>query len=71
MTGRQIIFMNLLFVGAIINVVLNYLLIPIYGINGAALASMVSLATWNLTMVYFVKREFGFYTFYIPFIKRK
>ena len=71
MTGRQIIFMNLLFVGAIINVVLNYLLIPIYGVNGAALASMVSLSTWNLTMVYFVKREFGFYTFYIPFIKRK
>jgi len=71
MTGRQIIFMNLLFFGAIINVVLNYLLIPIYGVNGAALASMVSLSTWNLTMVYFVKREFGFYTFYIPFIKRK
>jgi len=71
MTGKQVIFMNVLFFGAIINVLLNFLLIPKYGINGAALASMISLSTWNLTMVYFVKREFGFYTFYIPFVNRK
>ena len=70
MTGRQVVFMNILFVGAIINVVLNLILIPKLGIEGAALASMISLSTWNLTMVYFVKRDFGFYTFYIPFIKR-
>ena len=72
-------FMNILFAGACINVALNYLLIPsdnlfsefgVSGINGAALASMISLSTWNLAMVYFVKREFGFYTFYIPFIKK-
>jgi O-antigen/teichoic acid export membrane protein len=78
MTGKQVIFMNILFAGAGINVALNYLLIPsdnlfsefgVSGINGAALASMISLSTWNLAMVYFVKREFGFYTFYIPFIK--
>ena len=62
--------MNILFVGAILNLVLNYLLIPKMGIEGAALASMISLSTWNLVMVYFVKREFGFYTFYIPFIKK-
>ena len=71
MTGRQVIFMKVLFFGAIVNVILNYLLIPEVGIEGAALASMISLSTWNLTMVYFVKKEFGFYTFYIPFIKRK
>ena len=70
MTGKQVVFMNLLFFGAIINIVLNYLLIPIYGINGAALASMVSLSTCNLSMVYFVKKEFGFYTCYLPFIKK-
>ena len=70
MTGKQIIFMNILFVGAIVNVLLNFLLIPKFGINGAALASMISLSMWNLIMVYFVKREFGFYTFYIPFLKR-
>tara|TARA_B100000795_G_scaffold195831_1_gene149963 strand:- start:1168 stop:2499 length:1332 start_codon:yes stop_codon:yes gene_type:complete len=70
MTGKQVVFMNILFCGAIVNVVLNLFLIPKFGINGAALASMISLSLWNLIMVYFVKREFGFYTFYIPFIKR-
>jgi O-antigen/teichoic acid export membrane protein len=70
MTGKQVIFMNVLFVGAIVNVLLNFFLIPKFGINGAALASMISLTMWNLIMVYFVKREFGFYTFYIPFLKR-
>ena len=70
MTGKQVIFMNVLFVGAIVNVLLNFFLIPKFGINGAALASMISLSMWNLIMVYFVKREFGFYTFYIPFLKR-
>jgi O-antigen/teichoic acid export membrane protein len=78
MTGKQVMFMNILFAGACINVALNYLLIPsdnlfaefgVTGINGAALASMISLSTWNLAMVYFVKREFGFYTFYNPFSK--
>ena len=70
MTGQQVIFMNVLFLGAIVNVLLNFFLIPKFGINGAALASMISLSMWNLIMVYFVKREFGFYTFYIPFLKR-
>ena len=69
MTGRQVIFMNVLFVGAIINISLNYFLIPIYGIEGAAIASMSSVIFWNLTMVYFVKKEFGFLTIYNPFKK--
>ncbi len=70
MTGKQVIFMNILLVGAIVNVSLNFFLIPKFGINGAALASMISLSTWNLIMVYFVKRELGFYTFYFPILKR-
>ena len=61
------------------NVFLNLILIPdsnplsgfgISGINGAAFASMCSLSLWNLSMVLVVKRKFGFYTFYLPFLKR-
>ena len=70
MTGHQNIYSIILLIGAILNVGLNFILIPIYGINGAAIASMSSLAFWNLSMVVFVKRKLGFYTFYIPFIKR-
>ena len=71
MTGRQVIFMKVLSAGAVINIIMNYLLIPIYGIQGAAIATMSSVIFWNLTMVYFVKKEFGFLTIYIPFSKKK
>ena len=67
MCGKQVIFMNVAVIGSIINIVLNFSLIPIYGINGSAIATMVSLVVFNLLLVYYVKREFGFYTFYIPF----
>ena len=79
MTGKQLVFMKILIAGAIINVGLNYLLIPesnplsefgISGINGAAIASMCSIVFWNLSMVLVVKKQFGFLTFYIPFGNR-
>ena len=71
MTGREVIFMKILFIGAIINIGLNYYLIPIYGIEGAAFASLISIVFWNLIMVYYVKKEFGFSTIYIPFSLNK
>ena len=70
MTGNQNIYAKILLFGAILNVALNLILIPKYGINGAAIASMFSLIVWNLSMVLVVKKKFGFYTFYIPFIKK-
>jgi Na+-driven multidrug efflux pump len=79
MTGNQNIYGAILLLGALINVGLNLILIPesnplsdygIRGINGAAFASMCSLSFWNLSMVLVVKKKFGFYTFYIPFLKR-
>jgi O-antigen/teichoic acid export membrane protein len=69
MCGKQVIFMNVAIVGSLVNIILNLSLIPIYGIDGSAIATMISLIVFNLLLVYFVKREFGFYTFYIPFKK--
>lgn len=70
MTGKQVVFMKILFTGAILNVILNYFLIPIWGINGAAIASMISIIFWNLSMVIFINKEYGFLTLYIPFISK-
>mgnify|MGYP001216960071 FL=1 len=70
MSGQQNSYMNILIIGALINILLNYFLIPIYGINGAALASVFSLSFWNLSMVYIVKRRFGFSTIYLPFLRK-
>ena len=69
MCGRQVIFMNIAVIGSVINVVLNFSLIPIYGINGSAIATMIGLVSFNFLLVYYVKKEFGFYTFYNPFKK--
>ena len=70
MSGQQNSYMNILIIGALINILLNYFLIPIYGINAAALASVFSLSFWNLSMVYIVKRRFGFSTIYLPFLRK-
>jgi len=69
MTGNQNILAKILLFAAILNIVLNLYLIPKYGINGAALASMICLVVWNSAMVLAVKKKLGFYTFYIPFVK--
>lgn len=70
MVGRQKIFQNILIVAALINVGLNSLLIPNYGIEGAAIASTVSGVFWNLLMIFYIKKHFGFYTIYLPWLKR-
>ena len=70
MSGQQNIYMYILVIGATINVVLNLFFIPIYGINGAAFASVASLTFWNVSMVYMVKKKFGFFTMYIPFVNK-
>ena len=46
-------------VSVVCNIILNYLLIPRYGVNGAALATAVSVGVWNLLMVVFAKRILG------------
>ena len=69
MCGKQVIFMNVAIIGSVVNIVLNFSFIPLFGINGSAFATMISLVVFNLLLVYFVKREFGFYTFYNPFKK--
>lgn len=70
MTGHQINFNYMVTLGAILNVVLNYILIPKYGIEGAAFASMVSLSLWNIIASIYTKKEFGFYVGYIPFLSK-
>ncbi len=70
MTGNQHLFQNILLAAAIVNVVLNYLLIPIYGITGAAIASFICVVFWNTIMVLVVKKKFGFYSVYIPFLSK-
>jgi O-antigen/teichoic acid export membrane protein len=67
MTNNQVIFQNIFLVATLINVVLNFILIPKYGITGAATASLISTATWNIASVIVVKKRIGVLTLYNPF----
>lgn len=68
MVGKQKVFQNILIFAAVVNIVLNYFLIPSHGIGGAAIASATSGILWNVLMIIYIKRNFGFYTIYIPWI---
>lgn len=70
MTGKQVAFQNILLISAGTNILLNYLLIPEYGIYGAALASMTSIIFQNLTMMFYIKKTLGFYTIYLPIFSK-
>jgi O-antigen/teichoic acid export membrane protein len=50
-SGRERAAMVGTLVGALVNVIGNLILIPAYGINGAAVASALSLITWNAVNV--------------------
>lgn len=56
MTGKQKKLNTILILGLGINVVLNLMLIPIYGIEGAAAATLISMIFWNCLIVAAVYR---------------
>mgnify|MGYP001239478022 FL=1 len=58
MTGRQKTLNKILVSALIINISLNFYLIPIWGINGAAIATLASLIIWNtITTVLIYSRD--------------
>ena len=70
MVGKQNVFQNILILAALINICLNYILIPKYGIDGAAFASAISGVIWNALMIIYIKKFFGFFSIYLPGIRR-
>ncbi|MDB9701418.1 flippase [Salibacteraceae bacterium] len=63
MTGHQKYGQYILISAGLLNVTLNYLLIPTYGIEGAAVATGVSTAYWNLLSVMVVRWKIGHWSF--------
>lgn len=54
---------------AVLNIVSNYIFIPIYHINGAALATLFSLTVYNVIKFVFIYVKFGMQPFSIQSIK--
>ena len=57
MTGRQHIYQIILIIAVIINFVLNRLLIPVYGMTGAAIAFVSSSFFWNFVSAVVIYRK--------------
>ena len=53
MTGHQKISLYILGICVVLNAILNAILIPLYGMEGAAIATTLTFTAWNLTMVWF------------------
>lgn len=56
---------------AIVNISLNYVLIPLYGIEGAAIATGISVVVWNVLLSIFVWRRLGLSCSILPWTKVK
>jgi len=64
MTGKEKAYQNILLLALVCNIVLNIVLIPIYGIEGAAIASAFSLLFWNLSSVFYIYKKYNVLTFF-------
>lgn len=53
-TGKQLLLQKIILLTALINIILNYILIPLYGIEGAAIASMVSIIVQNIVISWYI-----------------
>ncbi|WEM41568.1 oligosaccharide flippase family protein [Photobacterium sp. DA100] len=62
MTGHENILRNNVIISSLIMLVGGFIVIPVFGVYGAALISAFSVATQNLLCVYQVKKMLGFNT---------
>ncbi|MCT8339359.1 flippase [Flavobacteriaceae bacterium TK19130] len=63
MTGYQNVFQKILLLALGVNIALNWFMIPIYGLVGAAIATAVSTITWNILGTVYVYNKRGIKTF--------
>jgi len=65
-TGQEKPFRNIIACTAVANIVLNRLLIPRYGMTGAAIASCVCAVAWNLSAAFLVRKRLGLWAGFLP-----
>ncbi len=57
MTKHQTEAMYVVGANAVLNIILNYLFIPVFGLSGAAMASCITMVLWNIILVFRVKKH--------------
>ncbi len=74
MTGKQDLNRNIIIGTTLFTVIINSMVIPIYGITGAALVNVAGIFLSNVIPFILIKHYYGFYTFdakHVFFIRRK
>jgi len=66
MTGKPVVFQNFVMLSTFINIILNLVLIPKFGLNGAAVATLVDMLVWNLSCVFYIRFKYGILPLYYP-----
>jgi O-antigen/teichoic acid export membrane protein len=61
MTGKQVALNIVMLTASIFNIVLNYFLIPIYGMEGAAIATLISLFFNKVISLILIRVYYGFF----------
>ncbi len=62
MTDKQKVFRDVVLFAVIINILLCFSLIPVFGILGAAIANSVTIVFINMVSLFLIRYYYGFYT---------
>lgn len=62
MTDNQKKFLNIIIISLIINIIANFIFIPLHGITGAAIANFISTLIMNILALTVIKKKLGYYT---------
>lgn len=71
MIGQQKVYQNFVLIALVLNLILTLFLTPKYGGMGAATATVVSMAFWNLGCAAYLKLKLNITSYYNPFVLRK
>jgi O-antigen/teichoic acid export membrane protein len=65
MTGYEKEYRNIIVSSSIFNIILNFILIPSYGINGAAISTAFCIIYNNILSAILIRKRFGFWSYFI------
>lgn len=64
MTGHHTVFLRIILLSTALNILLNLIWIPLYGIEGAAYAGLITTVLWNTIGAIYIYRKYGIATFF-------
>ena len=67
MIGKQKVYQNIVLIALVVNIVLNFTLTPLFGVMGAATATVISIACWNIIGAVYLKRKLHITSYFNPF----